>query len=204
MACRIDRRTSTIPCLLESPRLSLVRLQQLLIPVFARALLLRVVQAGHVMTRPAYGTLDDRKNAHDIALAVVRNGKYGDTLIEQPEFETVDYILNRNCVPVAGLECKRRFVPHNRYPTYDVSMDKITNGMRWCGDRDIPDFIIAVGYDDAVVTFDVLTIALAGGIESGLGGRKDRSDAADIELMAKIPMRLGVVIAWWRGDCERD
>ncbi len=82
---------------------------------------------------------------------------------------------------MALLEIKTRDYPSNKYSTFIVSSSKWNTIRKYGADLDVPVFLLAVCHDMFAfikVDFDP---------ETFMGGRNDRSDPLDKELMVRIP-----------------
>lgn len=127
------------------------------------------------MNRPYYENADDRRNEKEIASKL--EAAWGCTLTKLPLDYRVDYVATRGGIK-ALIEIKRRRVSINTYPTIMLSMHKVFYARQFaemCGAQPI----FVVQYDDALVSINLNE--KPDSIDTG--GRKDRGDDQDIEIV---------------------
>lgn len=130
--------------------------------------------------RPIYETASDLSRQDAVAQAL-RGALQCDLDVSAP-LSPVDYVARREGRLVGLVEVKVRASPMRRYPTYVVSLAKLATMQALAAVAGVP-AIIAVGWSDAVGWArpdDVTDVTV--------GGRTDRSDRRDVELVGHIPI----------------
>lgn len=131
--------------------------------------------------RPIYETGSDV--AREAAIAALVAERYGATAKKLPARYCLDHAFMRGDKLVGLAEIKCRKNPSTRYPTLMVSL------LKWMTARDVakaarvPGFLV-VSWTDRVGMISVD----ADDIVPGVGGRTDRGDADDVELVVHIPV----------------
>lgn len=129
------------------------------------------------MSRPLYETKEDMDRETAVATELCRAWKC--TSRKFGKNYTLDYELLRDGEVVALCEIKCRFVSHNTYDTYMISVQKIKEAQKIADSRRLPAFIV-VHYEDDIRFFHV-------NMEpdwTEQGGRTDRGDPMDVEEVA--------------------
>lgn len=100
----------------------------------------------------------------------------------------IDWAVTDRNEPVAWAECKRRYNPHDQYPTLILSLAKYMHGMELAERTGLP-FLIIVEFDDGIrfCKHEVMPPIV-------WGGRSDRGDPQDMEPMVDIPMSKFVAL----------
>jgi len=129
--------------------------------------------------RPRYESSDNRDEQREIATAL--EGAWNATLVDLGDASEIDYVAIRDRQAVGLVEVKRRRNPMGKYPTLQISLTKIIAGLKLSISTNLP-FILAIQWDDAT---GYVTIK-AGTYNVVEGGRRDRGDPADVELMIEI------------------
>ena len=130
------------------------------------------------MTRPIYETAHDRQRQH--AAARVFGQKLKAQMVATPPQTRHDYDAFREGRLVGQVEVKCRTNPMSKYPTYAISADKV-------------DALLALGRPVAIVVqwSDVLGwCRLKDETHRTMGGRWDRGDPADREMVAHYPISV--------------
>lgn len=137
-------------------------------------------------TRPINETISDIQNE----TRVIRQfcDAWGMQFVKQSMSDRVDFRLYRDGCVVALAEVKCRSNDRRRYPTFFVSQDKANEAIRRADEMGVPCLLI-VSFTDGI-HYCVLT-AKAISLTS-VGGRSDRGQNGDIELMAHIDTKLMV------------
>ena len=105
-------------------------------------------------------------------------------MVETPVKSAWDYfaVKNRDVLALVEIKCRRN--AHDKYPTYMISTEKIHRCLSRSWFTGIP-FWLIVAFTDQTM----LWIANDGSdVGHTLGGRWDRGDQQDIELVTHIPM----------------
>lgn len=139
--------------------------------------------------RPAYAEPAQREAAHLIALKVV--DRVGGRLLSLTDADPVEYaIVGANNVGLAGLDVRTRNVRHDKYPTTIISDKRITRALNMV--KSAPLFI-AISFTDGVYVFDSRRVSFTKMLVLP-GGRKDRGDPQDVEMVRHFPMGHAVPI----------
>lgn len=135
--------------------------------------------------RRRYETEQDRARQRQ-AIAALCNS-FGCDAKASPDLCAWDYEAFREGKMVGLVEVKCRLCKAEQYPTYMISLRKM-HDLRKAGEqRGIP-VVLLVAWADCIGFVGVETAIGAGLVAHG--GRKDRSDPADLEPMLHIPIRL--------------
>ena len=132
--------------------------------------------------RPRYENEESKKNE----LAIVKEVcmAWGFIPFKLPHFYQLDFALTDNKRVVrAFVEAKRRFFSFGRHPDVILSVDKVLAGFELSEALVVP-FYFAVQFDDCLKVALVTRRHLQ---SVTIGGRKDRNDADDVELVIHIP-----------------
>lgn len=133
------------------------------------------------MTRPIYQTPEQR--TRERWFGALTACKWGCEFEQMPDLNSYDLKLFRKNQLMALLEIKTRDFPSKKYPTFIVSSSK-WNTIKKAGiELGVPVFLVVAYHDVFVfikVDFDP---------DTHMGGRYDRGDAADEELMVRIPLK---------------
>lgn len=127
---------------------------------------------------PTYETHADRQREAAVARAVGRHLGMATTKLAKYEF--ADYALTRDGRVTGLLEVKVRFVSSTQYPTYHVSMAKLLKLQAWPINR-----YLAVQWTDRLGLLRLHTSPDPVEFLT-IGGRLDRGDPMDVEIMANI------------------
>jgi hypothetical protein len=133
------------------------------------------------MTRPIYETQGDLLREEDVASKIGRAWKC--IMIKMPAKATFDYAAKRGNVIVSLIEIKTRTNPHNQYPTYMISADKMVAGFLRSTYLAVP-FMLVVQFTDGVFYWS----SNQEGFTLDVGGRTDRGDTLDLEMVCHIPI----------------
>jgi len=125
--------------------------------------------------RPVYESSADL--AHESAIAAEIETRWGCQLTKLPRSYGADFVAVRNGV-VAVIEVKRRKISINTYSTIMLSLHKVAAMRQWASMCKVePIFVIQ--YDDALAYINVAEDP----DRVDLGGRRDRGDDQDIEIV---------------------
>ena len=133
------------------------------------------------MTRPIYETPDDTANEKAVADTVAR--VWGGVAVSNGQKHSVDFLFNAFNGTRAWLEVKCRNNEYGKYPTLAISLHKMMMGTFYAMQTGLP-FYLIVRYTDGIWGCLVSNLSQYF-IEIG-GGRKDRGDRQDTELMLHI------------------
>jgi hypothetical protein len=134
------------------------------------------------MTRPLYETQGNLDAERAIVLDVERRWKC--KAHKLPIQYKIDYALTREKKIVAAAEIKVRTTPHDKYPTYMLSLSKIQAAVDLSKTLSVPVMLI-VKWSDVI---GVVDLSKAGKLFE-IGGRKDRDDWQDCEPVGLIPVK---------------
>tara|TARA_R100000664_G_C2687470_1_gene92945 strand:- start:82 stop:483 length:402 start_codon:yes stop_codon:yes gene_type:complete len=95
---------------------------------------------------------------------------------------TFDYAMMRDDEIYGLAEIKCRTTPSNAYPTYMISTRKLHDCTMLANFISVP-FILIVSFSDQIMYWDG-----SGYITHGIGGRRDRNDNRDMEIVTHIPI----------------
>jgi len=132
--------------------------------------------------RPIYETRENRQEEQDVADRLAAAWKA--TILSLPKLAKVDRLVISNGMARGWLEIKCRRNRMDAYPTYMISSRKIQDGLDLSEATKIP-FILAVSWSDGVRWLRVTSM-----YPTRSGGRVDRGDAQDIELVCDIPLDM--------------
>ena len=139
------------------------------------------------MNRPIYETPADVKRESDVADFLAKAWRCD--FVKMPFKSIYDYAAMRGKLVEAIIEIKTRTNPHNQYPTYMISAEKVCQCMDRSMRLNVP-FYLVVNFTDALMFWRADTNDFT--VE--LGGRKDRGDSQDIELVCHIPINYFKII----------
>lgn len=134
--------------------------------------------------RDRYETPEQRMAADLIANEVA--GKLGVVAVPQDDTAPVNYALVRGATVMGGLEVRTRNVGATQYDTTIVSARRLTATAERAKQRGVP-FFIAIRYLDGLYVFDSRDLT-GREVKTKRGGRRDRGDPADVEVVAHLPM----------------
>lgn len=132
--------------------------------------------------RPTYETERDRQ-LERITIEVAAK-RWQVTAVKLPQFDEVDYALVRGGRVVGVAEVKTRSNQHDTYQTYMISLRKVMRGAALelsAGLR----FVLVVGFTDGVW---YCRPSKEQDCNVSIGGRKDRGDEQDVEMVLHIPI----------------
>ena len=138
--------------------------------------------------RPIYETEKDLEKEERLALAFAQ--KYGAEAHKLPALYPLDYSYTKDGSVVAFIEIKIRTNSFAAYPTYMISLSKITSARNIHIATGLPVLLAVkwgcgtVGFIDVNSPFENLT----------MGGRKDRNDEADIEPVVHWSMEAFTIV----------
>lgn len=127
--------------------------------------------------RPTYETNDDRAVQRAVLRQLCECWRCDGH--EMKRFAEIDVALMRKGRVVALSEIKGRRNAHDEYETYMVSAHKVEAGIRWERSLRVPYFVV-VKFTDGLY----YTRPSAVEFFLGVGGRVDRGDEGDIEVVA--------------------
>ena len=131
--------------------------------------------------RPSYETTADREREADIAATLADAWRC--QLIPMPPKTPFDYAAARGGKVQALVEIKTRTNHANKYPTYMISAEKINECLTRSINWRVP-FYLVVSFQDQIMFWSGKSM----GFSLEIGGRQDRGDSQDIELVYQIPM----------------
>lgn len=136
--------------------------------------------------RPLYETTDDLRREEKVIGLIAP--LYSATYEKLPRSYGMDYALIRDGSIERLAEVKCRSTPHDRYDTYMISASKIRAAKAWNG----------LGFQTWLYvqfTDGIFGVSLSTYFEFKMGGRADRNDPADREIMAHIPFdRMDLIL----------
>lgn len=114
---------------------------------------------------------------------------WGCQIIKLPYKDWVDCIALKKGEVTFILEIKCRTNSMKEYSTYMLSAGKIAHGLMYANLARVH-FILAVQFTDAEMFCDITSLdaSMEKIIKYGVGGRTDRGDPQDIEMVGYIPM----------------
>ena len=126
-----------------------------------------------------YETSSDRKNQQDIAdkLAAL----WSCSVIKMPHLHPVDFLIGDD-VGAAWMEVKRRKAKSTTYVSLIIDKKKIDAGLKHSTATGFP-FIIVVHWEDGI-----FYATARNDYATAVGGRFDRGDPNDRELVCHIPV----------------
>ncbi len=124
------------------------------------------------MMRQTYETEKDR--AAELEIADCFGQRYGYQVVKRGVFDHYDFDALKGSGVVGHFECKRRYNPMSRYADFLISMIKVNAAKT----KTLP-CVIVVQWDDCIGWVRPERVAY-----TKMGGRSDRDDPADRELMA--------------------
>ena len=133
------------------------------------------------MSRPIYETKEDSKRESDVAKLLQKS--WNCDLVKMPPKSPFDYAAKRGKLIEAIIEIKTRTNPYKKYPTYMISAEKVCQCMQRAIYLRVP-FYLVVQFTDATMFWAAKTLDFT--VE--VGGRKDRGDSQDTELVCQIPI----------------
>jgi hypothetical protein len=129
---------------------------------------------------PTYETRADRMRESAVAGTVARH--LGMTARKLAKYDFADFALTRGDRVAGLLEVKVRRVASTTYPTYHVSMAKLIKLVQW----QPLEIYLAVQWTDRLGLLQLRPDRLSPVEHLSIGGRQDRGDPMDIEIMANI------------------
>jgi hypothetical protein len=135
--------------------------------------------------RPTYETAADRQNEKRVAQKAAAT--WGECwAVKLPKQYRADFaFVDSKEAVLAWCEVKCRTNPHDRYPTYMLSLAKWMEAERMAESSGLP-FYLLVEFTDGVYYLRVKKID---GLTVKMGGRTDRGDAQDVEPTIHIPIK---------------
>lgn len=130
--------------------------------------------------RPLYESAKDLANELQVSSALAI--KWDCNFFKMPMSYHVDWMIMKD-KPKAFAELKCRNNQIGRYPTFLLSLSKWMKGKDLAKEVGIP-FLIIVRWTDGVFYHE----AGSSEVTYGVGGRRDREDAADVEPVVLIPI----------------
>lgn len=136
--------------------------------------------------RPQYESQCDINN--EVAVKKIIEQKFICNLKKLPTSYIVDYTITMSTDTIVGwAEIKCRKNTASKYPTYMISLKKMSEGIRLSELTETP-FHIFVQFTDKLMRY---TVSTADPIKYRVGGRSVQTrDSQDIEPCAYIPMNL--------------
>jgi hypothetical protein len=129
---------------------------------------------------PTYETAQDRQREAAVARAVATH--LGMSATKLAKYDFADFALTRGEHVAGLLEVKVRRVASTTYPTYHVSMAKLLKLVQW----QPLEIYLAVQWTDRLGLLQLRPDRLSPVEFLSIGGRQDRGDPMDIEIMANI------------------
>jgi hypothetical protein len=130
------------------------------------------------MSRPLYETELDQSKESAVMIEVCKTW-HCDARKLKKNFEMDFELLSKKGELRAICEVKCRNNTLEQYPTYMIAKNKIINGRKIAADRGVP-AILFVHFEDDIMFIDMSEEP----DHYNLGGRVDRNDPMDIEMMA--------------------
>lgn len=125
---------------------------------------------------PTYETQTDLDNESRVMQAIAE--KYGLQLLKCPERYRMDAVFLRDGAIHCLVEFKRRRIASTDYPTFIMSLSKAMAASEIRDQTGIPVFLV-VEWTDMIGRIDVRAYT-----KVTVGGRKDRNDPNDYDLVA--------------------
>jgi hypothetical protein len=131
--------------------------------------------------RPVYENKEDSKREADVAKILEKSWKCD--LIKMPPKSPFDYAAKRGKLIEAIVEIKTRTNTFQKYPTYMISAEKVCACMQRSIYLRVP-FYLVVQFTDGVYYWS----SNQEGFTLDVGGRTDRGDTLDLEMVCHIPI----------------
>lgn len=139
--------------------------------------------------RSRYESHKDLKSEREIAREVLSFFRATSFVQFNGPYSKIDLLLTRgrlNPQAVVLLEAKdRERLPFDRYPEYEISIRKITDGLRISKMQNVP-FWLAIRFKDRITRLVQIEPPLT--YRRVMGGRDDRGDKYDREPCFRIPI----------------
>ena len=130
---------------------------------------------------PIYDTTESEANERRVMASVTR--RFGIEGRKLPGFSEIDFVLTRNGKGWGWAEVKCRWNLSTTYPTYMIDLAKI-KALRGAAAGTDSHARIIVRWDDYLGVVNALTCPYT----TGMGGRTDRNDPLDRDIMAYVPV----------------
>lgn len=137
--------------------------------------------------RPTYETTHDLTREQAVAEKLTQ--AWGCEVVKTPPKTPYDYCALRDGLVSAIVEIKVRNNKSNKYPTFMLSLDKVSNCSLHSGTIGCP-LIIVVQYTDKLKYW----MFNKDDYSVGIGGRTDRGDSQDVEPVIYVPINKFKVI----------
>lgn len=138
---------------------------------------------------PLYETEQDLANERMIMNAIAE--RYGVDVIKCPEKYRMDAVVLRGGKLTSFIEFKRRNIASTKYPTFFISLGKAIAGMQLTRYTGKPVYLV-VEWTDMVGRIEIGRFT-----HTTVGGRKDRGDPLDYELMVHYPVEDFKILKLW-------
>lgn len=135
------------------------------------------------MSRPLYETSEDREAEHELAIQVART--WGRRALMLPRKFPVDVAFESKGRIVSLAEIKIRTNKASAYDTYMISAHKWSTMIEFSRNL-VKTVNLIVKWGCGTVGYLTITGAE---FHLGIGGRSDRNDSDDTELVAQIPIK---------------
>ena len=142
------------------------------------------------MTRPRYETEEDRERENGVAHRFEQYYSSTKTKVrfEKLEFgHRADYIIIDDDLPVMYVEIKNRTCTSQQYDTYTISKNKLLSLSKLAESENV-NAVLVVQWTDQAGYIDVDRYLRSA--SDSVGGRYDRNDSHDEELMSNAPISL--------------
>jgi hypothetical protein len=136
--------------------------------------------SGAQRNRPIYETPSDRSN-ECVVVEAIKQARGYDSIIMPPLAGVDLFCFDANLFPRGWIEIKSRKISFGTYENLTVSLAKIRRLLVLQDTTKIPSFLIA-NLSDGIFIHGIPNSIDQ--IQTTVGGRTDRGDAADIETMA--------------------
>lgn len=146
------------------------------------------------MVRPTYETAEDKKKERQALEEFIQGSREINKL---PKSYFIDFALFQCGKLSSMIEVKCRNNPHDKYPSFAISMNKFFHCKSYEKHMNIPCFILVKWNNNRFGLFQPSMVMFPQGNERGddwkhvagirWGGRKDRNDWQDEEPMVLIP-----------------
>lgn len=130
--------------------------------------------------RPIYENSETKAIERKIADVVCK--AFGVEMVKLPMSYQIDFVVLRDGVIKSVLEVKQRDINLTTYPTIILSMHKYMFGKKLNEEMGVP-FIFVIGLKNGIFWVDLSDKKYP----VALGGRTDRGDDQDVELVIQIP-----------------
>lgn len=134
--------------------------------------------------RPIYESANDRRRQDDAIRALA--SATASQAVATPRLAGWDYEMHRNGKCIALVEVKCRTCRSDTYPTYMLALHKAHGLRQASSDRKVRG-VLLVAWTDRIGWLRIDGMDVRSWIVT-IGGRTDRSDPADVEMVVEFPI----------------